>query len=333
MKKITNNSFLGKLTMIANAVVFIFFVITMVALIKFDKTNIKVVEFKSQYDAANERLVMAEHPLKQDSAEVAFYQYKLDTLKLNKPANKEQQKDLAEKIETTKQTLADKQKQYDDQLAEVEKARAACIPVINQWKKMNDENGTKYDANDESKKSGKKQTFILMAVITFVLFIAKLGVFGTYNYRNSQNLHQIAKWMKNGMPSWFAYVSWVIPIYNLIKPLSFVKEIWEETDYVLEDKAIVSIPADKKDKIVDNSGIYLAIWWALFLISFWLMNFVLYKAFFTTGPLFVKTLGSHSTLAVIAIVILAIVLVEEVFLIISYNKKNKLLVDNAEKFE
>jgi len=333
MKKITNNSFLGKLTMIANAVVFIFFVITMVALIKFDKTNVKVVEFKPKYEAANERLVMAEHPLKQDSAEVAFYQYKLDTLKQHKAANKEEQKDLADKIEVTKQTLADKQKQYETQLAEVEKAKTECVPVINQWKKLNDANGTPYDDNDDSKKSGSKQSFVVLAVITFILFLAKLGVFGTYNYRNSQNLHQIAKWMKNGMPSWIAYVAWVIPVYNLIKPLSFFKEIWEETDYVLEDKAIVTIPSDMKDKVVDNSGILISIWWALFLVSFWLMNFVLYKTFFTTGPLYVKTLGHHSTLAVIAIVILAFVLVEEVFLILNYNKKNKLLVDNAEKFE
>ena len=134
--------------------------------------------------------------------------------------------------------------------------------------------------------------------------------------------------MKDGMPAWMSYVSWIVPVYNLLKPMSFFKEIWEETDFVLEDKEIVKV-ADK-DKAVDNGGLHLGIWWILTLICVWLMNFVLYKTFFTEGPLFIKS--NHGNIVIVAIVLLVLCLAEETYLLITYNKKNKLMVDNADKF-
>ena len=67
MKKLTNNTMLGKLTLILNAVVLLLFIISMMMLLKFDKTNQVVISQRAGYEKAYEEYVMAQHPLKQDS--------------------------------------------------------------------------------------------------------------------------------------------------------------------------------------------------------------------------------------------------------------------------
>lgn len=318
MKKITNNTFLGKLTLLLNVLLLVLFVVTMIFLMRFDKTNVAVVRERANYEKSYEKFIMAQHPLKQDSAEVAYYQYKLDTLKLKTAKTKDEKKVLEESINTTKQTLADKQKTMDAHLEELAKCEAEYNPLKANWDKLNEDN------------SKTKSAFIVLCMITFIALLAKILVFAHYNYRNSKNLHNIADWMKEGMPSWQSYAGWFIPIYNLFKPLTFFKEIWEETDYVMENKGVVTYTKEEKDSMVDNSGLHLGIWWALVLCSSWVMSFILYKTFFTEGPLFLK--ANHGTIAIIAIVILLLCLLEESSLIIKYNKKNMMLVDNADKF-
>ena len=317
MKKITDNTFWGKLTLILNVLLLVFFILSMIFLMRFDKTNKAVVYERAAYDKTYENFIMAQHPLKQDSAEVAYYQYKLDTLKQRTAATRDEKKTLADAIEVTKNTLSEKQKIMDTHLEELAKNEATYAPAKAHWDEIN-------AANDKTRSS-----FIVMCVITLIVFLAKIFVFAHYNYKNSKNLHAIADWMKVGMPSWLAYVSWIIPLYNLFKPLSFFKEIWEETDYILEDKGIVTYTSEQKDTMVDNSGLHIAIWWILLLCSTWLMSFILYKTFFTVGPLFLK--ASHGFIAIAAIVILLFCIVEEAYLILAYNKKNKMLVDNADK--
>lgn len=314
MKKITNNTFLGKLTLILNAVVLVLFILSMVFLMKFDKTNRVVVNDRAEYEAAYEEFVTAQHPLKQDSAEVAYYQYKLDTLQQKTVTAKDEKKALADMISQTKQTLSDKQKTRDEHIAAVAEVEKSYNGIKAHWDEINGD-------NDKT-----KSAFWVMAIITMVVFLVKTFVLATYGFRNSKNIHEAANWMKNGMKPYMSYVSWFVPVYNLLKPVSFIKEVWEETDYILEDKAIV---ADSKQK-VDNSGLHLGIWWFLMLCSVWLMNFVLYKTFFTEGPLFIKS--NHGTMTIVAIVLMALCILEEVYLILSYNKKNKMLVDNADKF-
>ena len=130
--------------------------------------------------------------------------------------------------------------------------------------------------------------------------------------------------MKDGMPSWIAYASWFIPIYNLIKPLTFFKEIWEESEYVLERNNIV-----ERKNTTDNTGLHMGIWWTFLLISVWLMNIILFLTFFKEGALFVK--ANHGAMAIIAIIIMVIAMAEETMLILNYNKINKQMVDNADK--
>lgn len=313
MKNITNNSRWGKLTLLLNIAVLVFFIISMLSLMKFDKTNTLVVSERPVYEKAYEDYIMAQHPLKQDSAEVAYYQYKLDTLqqKLAK-AEKAAKADINDIINTTKETLGEKKKLQSQHQADLASLESEYKPINDNWNKINDDNAK------------SKKGFIVIAVITGLLFIVKLLLFGTYNYKNSKNIHEAAAWMKDGMPSWIAYASWFIPIYNLIKPLTFFKEIWEESEYVLERNNIV-----ERKNTTDNTGLHMGIWWTFLLISVWLMNLVLFLTFFKEGAFFVK--ANHGAMAIIAVIIMVIAMAEETMLILNYNKINKMMVDNADK--
>ena len=132
--------------------------------------------------------------------------------------------------------------------------------------------------------------------------------------------------MKSGMKPWMSYVAWFVPIYNLIKPLSFFKEVWNETDYALENIGA----NERNENAVDNSNIYMAIWWGFLLCSVWLMNYILFGTFFREGALYVK--ANHGTMVVVAIIIMVICMVIESALILKYNKKNMQLIENESKF-
>lgn len=314
MKKLTDNTSLGKLILLCNVVVLVLFVISMLFLLKFDKTNRAVIQERGHYNHLYETYVTAQHPLRQDSAEVAYYQYKLDTLQQKAPASKDDKKALSESIEVTKQTLADKQKQREENLAKVAELEKEYGPAKANWDELN-------STNDAAKKK-----FWVIACITIIAFLIKTFVFAHWGAKNNKNLHEIAPWMKDGMKPWMSYVAWFVPFYNLIKPLSFFKEVWEETDYTLQNAGVISNDENK----IDNSNLYMALWWGFLLCSVWLVNFVLYSAFFREGALYVK--ANHTSLVIVAIVIMLITMCLETFLVLAYNKKNKQLLDNESKF-
>lgn len=314
MKKLTDNTKLGMLILLCNSLVLVLFIISMIFLMKFDKTNSAVIQERNHYNGLYESYAMAQHPLKQDSAEVAYYQYKLDTLQQKTAATKDERKALAESIEVTKQTLADKKKLQQDNLAKLAELEKEFAPAQEVWDQLNAD-------NDAAKKK-----FWVLAGITIFAFLLKTILFAIWGARNNKNLHEIAPWMKDGMKPWMSYVAWFVPIYNLIKPLSFFKEVWNETDYALENAGVVAREEDK----VDNSDLVMSIWWGFLLISVWLMNFILFSTFFREGAFYTK--ANHGTMVVVAIVIMAICMALEALLIVLYNKKNKQLLENEDKF-
>ena len=314
MKKLTDNTKLGLLILLCNSVVLVLFIISMLFLMKFDKTNTAVIQERNHYNGLYESYAMAQHPLKQDSAEVAYYQYKLDTLQQKTAATKDERKALAESIEVTKQTLADKKKLQQENLAKLAELENEFAPAQQTWDQLNAD-------NDAAKKS-----FWVFAGITIFAFLLKTFVFAVWGAKNNKNLRAIAPWMKDGMKPWMSYVAWFVPIYNLIKPLSFFKEVWEETDYALENVGVVARDENK----VDNSGLVMSIWWGFLLVSVWLMNFVLFSTFFREGAFFTK--ANHGTMVVVAIVIMVICMALETLLIMKYNRKNELLLKNEDKF-
>lgn len=314
MKKLTDNTKLGMLILLCNSLVLVLFIISMIFLMKFDKTNSAVIQERNHYNGLYEAYAMAQHPLKQDSAEVAYYQYKLDTLQQKTAATKDERKALAESIEVTKQTLADKKKQQQDNLVKLAELEKEFAPTQEGWDQLNADN------------AAAKKKFWVLAGLTIFAFLLKTFLFAVWGARNNKNLHEIAPWMKDGMKPWMSYVAWFVPIYNLIKPLSFFKEVWNETDYALENAGVVAREEDK----VDNSDLVMSIWWGFLLISVWLMNFILFSTFFREGAFYTK--ANHGTMVVVAIVIMAICMALEALLIVLYNKKNKQLLENEDKF-
>jgi hypothetical protein len=314
MKKLTDNTSLGKLILLCNVVVLVLFIISMLFLMKFDKTNRAVIQERNHYNKLYEQYAMAQHPIRQDSAEVAYYQYKLDTLQLRTATSKDEKKALSESIEVTKQTLADKQKQQAANLASLADLEKEYNPAQQNWDQLNAD-------NDAAKKK-----FWVLACITIIAFLIKTFVFAHWGAKNNKNLQAIAPWMKDGMKPWMSYVAWFAPVYNLFKPLSFLKEIWGETDYSLEYAGIVTRDENK----TDNSGLLMGAWWAFLLCSVWLMNFVLYFTFFREGAFYLK--AGHGAMAITAVVVMVICICLEAYIILQYNKKNKMLLENESKF-
>lgn len=314
MKKLTDNTGLGKLILLCNVVVLVLFIISMLFLMKFDKTNQAVIQERNHYNKLYEDYAMAQHPLRQDSAEVAYYQYKLDTLQQKTAATKDEKKALSESIEVTKQTLADKQKAQEEHLKTLAELKQEYEPARQNWEQLNSD-------NDAAKKK-----FWIIATLTIIAFLVKTLIFAFWGAKNNKNLRAIAPWMDKGMKPWMSYVAWFVPIYNLIKPLSFFKEMWEETDYTLDYFGVTARDENK----VDNSNLYMAVWWGFLLCSVWVMNFVLFSTFFREGAFFTK--ANHTTMVILAIVIMIVCILFEAMLVLGYNKKNKMLLDNESKF-
>ncbi len=315
MKKISNNVFLGRLTQILNVAILVLFVLSVVFLLKFDKINVVKVGSEPSYLKAKDHLHAVEHPLKQNQAEVDYYAYKLDTLSKHQAAvvnDKKAVKSLQEDIDRTKNTLSEKQKA----LAETEQAiadeKAVFEPIEAEYN----------DLVDQTAKA--EGTFNVVAMITLVLFLIKIVVWAVWTYKNSKGLRNVCPWMtKAAAPSW-AFWGWIIPVYNLIKPYTFFNELYEETEYALVDKNIM--PEDSKS---DNDFL-LGFWWGMFLFTVCLFSFILVTTFFGDGPAFYKL--NHNTVAIVAIIFWLVYVLMEIMVAGRYNKMNKMMVDNEDKF-
>lgn len=308
MKKITNNSLWSKVSMCLNVFVLLLFILTCVSILKFDKVNRELVANKPTYDAGLEHLQEIEHPRKQALAEVDFYKVKLDTLNAKKVVGKED-KAHQEEIDRTQKTLSDK-----------EAILASVDSTINAENMLFEPIKTVY--NDFSVQAeDKKGTVNVFQILLIIIIIVKIAFFAVWNNKNLHNLHRISPWMNKGTKPYWAYVGWIIPVYNFIKPYSVLKETWNESEYALTNKAIVP-----QDKFSQNNEFNIGIWWALLLISFLLVPIMLHSAFFTISALFFKV--SPIGIIVCSIIIWALYLGMESILIIRYNKINKMLVEN-----
>lgn len=312
MKKVSNNTFLGKLTQILNLAVLVFFIISMVFLLKFDKLNVVTVEKEPGYLQAKEKMHEVTHPMKKNQAEVDYYAYKLDTLQQRAAnADKKTLASLKEDIDRTKETLSEKEKVLAQTKADSVAQQEILTPIEDEYN------------NCLAQSEKAEGTFNLIFNVTLFLFAAKLVVWAIWTFKNSKNLRGICSWMdKAAAPAW-AFFGWIVPVYNLIKPYSFFSEIYEETEYALKDKSIIT-NADK-----DNDFL-LGIWWGLFLVAVCVMTALLFATFFGTGACFYN-LG-HSSVAIASIVMWALYILIELCIIQKYNKMNKLLVENESKF-
>ena len=313
MKKITDNSKIGNLTSIVNILVFLFLIISMVQLMKFDKVNKQYVDATPVYEKALDALRLAEQPTKADSAVVAHYQHRMDTLKTKPiPTNKSAAKAFTEERERIATVLKDKQelKNLHDSITALRRAEYA--PIESSYTQLKDVT------------NAAEQRFNLFYTLTFVLLAVKIVLFAFWNYKNSQNLLSSVVWAKKATSPIWTFASWIIPVYNFIKPYSVTNEIFNDTEYLLKEKDIVPENYDQND----YNNFYVALWWGFFLLV--IIGIVLINGtFFKTGALFEKL--NHLNVALFIIVLWAVYLFLECFVIFRYNKMNKLLVDNQDK--
>lgn len=312
MKKITNNAMWGKIAILLNFLIIISFVLSMFFLMKFDKVNTELVDIKPTYESATVKMHDARQPMRKDSAAVAFYSTKLDSLKTVIPQNAAEKKVVADELKRVSGIL-------EDEMAKKERTDSIVLATEKQYLPIK----AKYDEISQTTEK-KSNSFSLLAYITFFLLLGKILVFAYWNYKNSKNLHQIANWMKNGHAPYWSFLAWLIPVYNLIKPYNVFSEIMNESQYLLAGKA--ELP--KKEN--DNTEFLLGIWWAMVLLALVICSFILYSTFFTEGPMYWKF--SHLSVVVTAIIIWFIYLLIDILMIIKYNKLNKLMIDNESKF-
>ena len=316
MKKITNNVGLGKLAMLFNALIMCMFIISMVCLLNFDKINIKLINNTPAYDNAARELSDTERPRRQAEAEVDYYVQKLSTLNEQPvPADKKKAKEHHDEIERAKHTLAEK----EAELKRVDEAIQAQLILFEAIKVPH------FDLMNQVAKA--KTIFMTTLWLTILLFVAKVMIFATWNYKSLLNLRITSPWMKKSTAPYWAYVGWLIPGYNFIKPYTVYAEIYNETHYILLDKNIIQ----KENDTDTNCDFNLGLWWGLLLMAAVVMSYILNATFFNEGPMNYKF--SHIGVVVTTIVFWALYLLQESILIHRTIKMNQTLFANLPKFD
>lgn len=314
MKKITNNARWTKISMILNVLILVTFVIMTVFMNKFDKENSQLVAKKHQYETGLDSLKTIEHPRKLALQEFEYYTNKVDTLQAQTPpTDKEELKVYTETLERNIKNREEKKANLAKVDSTINAATKAFAPIKTEYETLM--------ANADVQK-GK---FRLWMIITIVLVVSKLAAFATWNYFNLKNLHAVSIWMKKGSQPFWAYVSWIIPVYFFIKPYSVSNEIWEETEYALVDKKIV-----EKDKISPNTEFNISLWWCLVLVAMVFIPIIFNSTFFSVSPMYFKF--NHTTVTIVGIICWIIYMIMDAALMMKYNKLNKLMVENEDKF-
>lgn len=355
MKKITNNTLYGRLTMILNLLVGLFIVISVIALLRFDKVNTQLQNAKPGYNnmldslkrveqvigdfdkkIANSQEQMANLTAKVEE-EQAAYQSTIKDKKADAKAKEEAKGQLEfnqnqlKSFEEAIKSDSEQRKLAQDTLAMFQKETQ---PVIDSYKQLEQEVETPRTMLN---------TFV---IITICLFLCKVVLFAYWSFLNMKNLRVLAPWMKKSTPPWLAIAAWFIPIYNLGKPCSIFYEMWDETNYVLKDRGIISdLNDDSQMEMVGG-------WWGLYLVAKCLIPFVIggifiglnfwlfpvcfgdmfnIGTFFGTKGMFIYF--NHTLIAVLAIIIWLAYVLYECYLIREYNKKNQMLVDNVKEVE
>jgi hypothetical protein len=314
MKKITKNVSFGKFAVLFNVLILCMFIISMICLLNFDHVNMKLVRDTPAYENAVEDLRKVESPRRQAQAEVDYYAQKMENiLQQEIPTDKKKVKEHDEEVARTTSTLEAKQ----EELAKIDEKIQTQMVLFEAVKAPFD------DLTNQVNSS--KSTFKFMLWITILLFVVKVACFSIWKYNSLVNLRVISPWMKKSASPHWAYLGWIIPILNFIKPYTVYNEIINETHYALSDKNIIENDSDV------NNDFNLGLWWGLFLVAALLMSFFLNGTFFKQGALYFKL--SHIGVVVAAIIFWALYLLQECSVIYKGIKMNQILFENRSKFD
>ena len=313
MKKLTNNGLWGKLTIIFNIVIFISFILTVVFLLDLDKVNTERTILEPEYIEQTNAVNEAVQPYNRIDKNIEYYSAKLDSLKaVEKPKNRKEATALKDEITRISSELESYQRERADLDASVATLKADYETLEADYKKL------------EEQTKSKKRIYTLFLNLTFILLNIKIILFAIWNYKNLKNLRNAALWMREGHKPMWAWLGWIIPVYNMIKPFSVFSEVWEETDYILKDKELLEKKANSEDDFA------LEMWWALYLIAVLVCTTIINSTFFGSGAMFWKF--NHTAVAAISAIIWCGYLLLESIIVKRYIKMNNILCENEVLF-
>lgn len=133
-------------------------------------------------------------------------------------------------------------------------------------------NAQQGDFAEESVANASDMRQMVIGLLQTVIFIVSVVVFLNWFRRAYGNLHRLGITSlkhKESMAVW----TWFIPIIVLFRPFQIMKEIWTETQ--------ASIKKFDPNYVLLNGGIFIGVWWTLFIISNFLGRYILKSAFKT----------------------------------------------------
>ena len=352
MKKITNNVGLGKLTMLLDAVIAVCIIISVVLLIRFDKVNVQYQNTKPVYDTYVQDSLRLEQVIgdcqkKMDNAEVQkeILTAKIDSLKAEyKIIEKDRkvEKKVKDDLQNAIKFDEDQYNSFVTAITEDSTMQTLAADTLKMSRIANADLINTYTQLEQDSK-GPRMAYNVMIIITILLLIGKVVFFALWSFKNMKNVHAVSPWMEKSTKPIWAILGWCIPVYNLMKPCSVFSEIWDETKYILKDKEI----ANDDD---ENQMEFIGLWWGLHLFAkcilplvvgglmvcfnYWFLpiagtDFLNMGVFFGIRGFFLNL--NHTFVAILVILAWLLYMGYEIYMVNSYNKMNKMLVDNESK--
>lgn len=357
MKKFTNNALWGVISMVLNLVILCLVVVSAVQLGNYDKKNVYLQDsIMPTYSYWTDSVRYAEEALgkKQNSLEgytKLFEDTKVSAEKVRATLAQDPENDsLKNKYYSDTTHLND----YGENITRLKTEVGLYKDTVGYAKAGLKPWADKYNAavNEASPTLGG---FNIVIIITSILLVIKFACFGFWMMLNSKNVRRVAPWFKN--KDIMNIISWFIPIYNLFKPAALFSNLISETKYVLRDKSIITDPKDA------NQMESISLWWGsmifakmimpLFIgglaicLNIWLFTLVGaadmdvaanslgllgFGTYFGNTGLFFY-LRPHTIVMAFYLIGWIVYLGYECYMIFSYNKLNKLMCDNEDKFE
>ena len=358
MKKFTNNALWGVISMVLNLVILCLVVVSAVQLGNYDKKNIYLQDsIMPTYSFWTDSVRYSEEALgkKQNSMEgytKLFEDTKASVDKVGQLLAADPENDsLKNKYYSDTTHLKD----YGENITRLKTEVSLYKDTVGYAKAGLKPWADKYNAavNEASPTLGG---FNIVIIITSILLVIKMICFGYWMMLNTKNLRRVSTWWKKGNDA-INIVAWLIPIYNLFKPCALFSNLISETKYALRDKSIITEANDS------NHMESISLWWGsmifakmvmplfigglticlnvwLFVLlgvaevdlaanSLGLLGFGIY--FGNTGLFFY--VRPHVIVMALYLIGWIVYLGYECYMIFSYNKLNKMLCDNDDKFE
>jgi hypothetical protein len=359
MKKFTNNAIWGLVSVALNLVILCLVVVSAVQLTTYDNKNTYLQDsIRPQYKYWSDSLSYAEKSLSSKRNSLEGYRRLYAEKKTSSESLRNQLEVTPDadslmvqyRTDTTQMgeyiqnilRLQDDSCHYSDT---VKYAKNGLAP----WK-------SKYDdaVKDVSPSLG---SFNIIIVVTAILLAIKFLCLGFWMMRNGRNIRKIFPWSKKFSDDLMNIFAWFIPIYNLFKPCSLFSNLFSDTRDALREKSIITQSKDS------NHMESISLWWGsmifakiimpLFIggITVGLNIWILLCSCFAGIDVASNSLGSlgfgtyfgtagnffylrpHSLVLTLFIIGWVVYLLYECYLIFSYNKLNKMLCNNEDKFD